>query len=228
MASAERGRSEERVRIAHGMHDSLGHHLSLAALQAGALEMAPGLDDAHRAAAQDLRGAIAKASDRLEEIIGILDADADPSPTSPVNESIDDLIARARSAGMDVHLHTRGRPAALPPLIDRAAHRVVQEALTNAAKHAPGAAVSLDLEYRAGEIAISVRNDRSPGSVDSTRPSSSGRGLIGLHERVRLAGGTFRVGAGEEGRFSVEARLPMDAEPSGTGRSTASTSGRFV
>ncbi|MFE0047687.1 sensor histidine kinase [Streptomyces albireticuli] len=209
---ADRARLRERARIAQDMHDSLGHELSLIALRAGALQVAPGLAPEHRAAAAELRGAAADATDRLREIIGIL---RDPSPPSltPADETITALVARAAASGLRVRLCApREEAEGAPSMAARAAYRVVQEALTNAAKHAPGAEVTVDVEERPGETAVTVVNGPAPGegpdrALDPAPASHGGTGLLGLRERVALAGGDFTAGP-YEGGFRVRARLP--------------------
>ncbi|MGW2596239.1 sensor histidine kinase [Streptomyces klenkii] len=213
---ADRARLRERARIAQDMHDSLGHELSLIALRAGALQVAPGLDAAHRAAAADLRGAAAAATDRLRDIIGVLRDAAPPAPAplAPPDDSLPALVDRAAASGLPVRARLP-REAALPPLVERAAYRVVQEALTNAAKHAPGAEVSVTVVTGARETLVTVVSGPSPeGGAPSASVSGGGTGLLGLRERVALAGGEFTAGAdGDGGGFRVRARLPHEPGP---------------
>ncbi|MFH8570907.1 sensor histidine kinase [Streptomyces sp. NPDC017993] len=217
-AVADRTRLRERARIAGDMHDSLGHDLALIALRAGALEVDPHLDEDRRAAAGELRAAAGTATERLREIIGVLRTDDEAPPRTPSGESVPALVEDARSAGMTVTLEQvpeagRERPggdagdAGLPAMTGRALHRVVQESLTNAAKHAPGAALRVRLVRAAGHIELSVVNGPRP---DGPAPEaiSGGSGLVGLDERVRLAGGILRTGPTPEGGFAVSARLP--------------------
>ncbi|WP_422772253.1 sensor histidine kinase [Plantactinospora sp. WMMC1484] len=240
-------RLRERARIAEDMHDSLGHELSLLALRAGALELAPGLDERTRAVAGGLRAGAATATGQLREIIDVLRDDPvtgelgvdpvsgdlwrGPGPTHRRgSESVAELVDRARAAGMPVELHPTGAgPHAtgagpqkagagpqkagcagqLPPLVERVAYRVVQESLTNANKHAPGARVIVRLSpQHDGTLLVSVWN-ALPGGADRTAPGTpgGGRGLVGLHEGVRLAGGTLQTGE-RDGGFEVVARLP--------------------
>ncbi|MFF3291540.1 sensor histidine kinase [Streptomyces sp. NPDC003023] len=203
-AVADRERLRERSRIAGDMHDSLGHDLSLIAVRAAALEVDPGLDGRHRAAAGELRQAAADATARLRDIIGVLRENGG-APTSPADETVTALVERTRGSGMTVELAEQGTPAALLPMTDRAVHRVVQESLTNAAKHAPGAAVRVHLSYGADDVTVRVTNS-TPVSAPSL--ASGGTGLVGLDERVRLAGGTLTHGPDGSG-FAVTARLPL-------------------
>src|SRR3954471_20518274 len=120
-------RLRERSRIAEDMRDSVGHELSLIALRAAALEVDDDLPERHRAAATELRQAAATATERLGEIIGVLRDGGSAAPTLPAHE----LVDRAAASGLEVRLVQEGR-AELSPMVDRAVHRVVQEALTNA------------------------------------------------------------------------------------------------
>lgn len=230
----------ERARIAEDMHDALGHDLSLIALRAGALQVAPGLPDAHRAAVADLRAEAAAATERLHRIIGVLREPAGrPEPLVPVGDTLRALVDRAASSGLRARLVTgagtgagggagtgSGREdvvpdGALPPAVDRAAYRVVQEALTNAARHAPGAEVTVAVECtEPGAVRVSVVNGppaqppaASAWSAASaaTAVARTGTGLSALRERVRLAGGGLRAVPREDGGFAVTAWFPSDA-----------------
>ncbi|NKZ08709.1 histidine kinase [Actinomadura latina] len=212
---AERERLRERARIAQDMHDSLGHELALIAVRAGALQVAQGLDDRYRAAAAELRTGAADATDRLREIIGVLREDAgedtgeDPAaPVRPTRETIPDLVDRARASGVPVHL--TGTLPDLAPMAALTAHRVVQEAITNAAKHAPGAAVTVTLTGPGdGTGTVTVANDPPPGHPPPL--PAGGRGLTGLTERVRLLGGTLHAAPAPGGGFTVTADIPNTA-----------------
>ncbi|WP_410090492.1 sensor histidine kinase [Streptomyces sp. OR43] len=204
---AEQARSRERARIAQDMHDVLGHELSLIALSAGALKLAPGLDEVHRAAAGDIRARAAASVERLGEVIGLLREEADDGPPGPPGTGIPRLVAEAAAAGLPVALHTEGDAATMPPPAARAAHRVVQESLTNAAKHAPRARVDVRLVHGGGVTTVRVENGPATGPTGRTDAPGTGLGLIGLAERVRLAGGTFTHGPYDDG-FVVIARLP--------------------
>ncbi|MEU9090395.1 histidine kinase [Streptomyces sp. NPDC048428] len=204
---AEQARSRERARIAQDMHDVLGHELSLIALSAGALKLAPGLDEGHRAAAGEIRARAAASVERLGEVIGLLSGEADDGPPGPPGTGISRLVAEAAAAGLPVALHTEGDAAAMPPPTARAAHRVVQEALTNAAKHAPRARVDVRLVHGGGVTTVRVENGPAPEPTGPPDAPGTGLGLIGLDERVRLAGGTFTHGPYADG-FAVIARLP--------------------
>jgi signal transduction histidine kinase len=204
--AAERIRLRERARIAQEMHDSLGHELSLIALRAAALELAGDLPERHRAAAGELRGSVAAATERLHEIIGVLREEGGAASTRPAGESVAELVDRAREAGMVVRVE--GDPLDLPMPAGHAAHRVVREALTNAARYAPGAPVTVTLARRDGGVEVGVVNAPPPAGP-LPGPPSSGSGLLALRERVRLAGGALRAGPGADGGFAILATLPL-------------------
>ncbi|GHC71275.1 histidine kinase [Streptomyces cinnamoneus] len=206
---AEQARLRERARIAQDMHDALGHDLSLIALSAGALKLAPGLADAHRAAAEDVRARAATAVERLGEVIGILREETQEAPAGPADFSIARLVEGANASGLETALHTDGEAGEVPAVVERAAHRVVQEALTNVAKHAPGAGARVHVAHTATETVVTVENAPPPaGPVPAGPLPGGGRGLVGLDERVRLAGGTFSHAPRADGGFTVTARLP--------------------
>ncbi|WP_079049404.1 sensor histidine kinase [Streptomyces torulosus] len=205
---AEQARLRERARIAQDMHDVLGHDLSLIALSAGALKLAPGLEEHHRRAAGDIRAKAAGAVERLGEVIGVLREETGDVPTDPNGSSLAGLIEEASVAGLAVKLYTDGTADDLPPVAERAIHRVVQEALTNVAKHAPGATVTVQVTHTATESRVVVENGPSSSAANlQPRPRSGGRGLIGLEERVRLAGGSVDHGP-RDGGFAVAAWIP--------------------
>jgi signal transduction histidine kinase len=205
LSAEAQARLRERARIARDMHDSLGHDLALIAVRAAGLELAAGLDQAHVRAAGELRLAAADATERLRQIIGLLREDSDVAPLSPVDEDVAELVRRARDSGMPITLDLA--PGPVPGL----AHAVVQEGLTNAAKHAPGAAVAV----RVAPDRVTVRNNR-PRARPTALPG--GLGLAGLSERVRLAGGTLSAGPAGDG-FELDVTIPHegDEDPRGSG-----------
>ncbi|MFF7452667.1 sensor histidine kinase [Kitasatospora sp. NPDC008115] len=211
---AEQARLRERARIAQDMHDALGHDLSLIALRAGALKLAPDLAPPHREAAREIRAGAAAAVERLGEVIGVLRDETDAHATrGPADAGVPQLVAEAAAAGLDVRLTVTGGPDGLPRATEHAAYRVVQEALTNAAKHAPGAPVTVRVAYSPDGARVTVVN--GPPLGGSPGPVTGGRGLIGLAERVRLAGGAFRHGPRDDGGFEVRADLPRTGAPAG-------------
>ncbi|GAA3409040.1 histidine kinase [Streptosporangium vulgare] len=207
-AVADRARIRERARIAGDMHDSLGHDLTLIAVRAGALELDPGLDARQQAAVGELREAAGAATERLREIIGVLRTDDERPPRVPSAENAEALVERVRDSGVTVTSERLDDTDDLPPMVGLAVHRVLQEALTNAAKHAPGTAVHVRLVRDGAILGLSVVND--PATVAPLPGvASGGSGLVGLDERVRLAGGTLRTGSTPEGGFEVVAELPI-------------------
>ncbi|MEV6365266.1 histidine kinase [Micromonospora musae] len=232
--AAERIRLRERARIAQEMHDSLGHDLSLIALRAAALEVATDLDDRYRSAAGELRASVATATERLHEIIGLLREEE--AGLRPADESVAELVDGAREAGIEVRLEAGLDAGELPTVVGHAAHRVVREALTNAARYAPGAPVTVRLAEVGDRLEVSVVN-AAPPAGPLPGPPSHGSGLLALAERVRLAGGALDAGPRDGGGFAVRAWLPLRA---GDGRrpgradgpvdepAAASPSGRLV
>ncbi|WP_328993868.1 histidine kinase [Kribbella sp. NBC_01245] len=207
----DEARLRERSRIAEDMHDSVGHELSLIALRAGALEVDGELPERYRTAAAELRQAAGTATERLGEIIGVLREPDEAAPTTPADESIAELVERAAASGLPVRLIEEGRVEP-SPMLDRAAHRVVQEGLTNAAKHAPGAAVTVTAAADGGDFVLRIVNG-PPTRPVGDGAVSGGHGLVGLAERVRLVGGTLRTGRTADGGFEVVARMPLTGGP---------------
>ncbi|SCG49539.1 Signal transduction histidine kinase [Micromonospora siamensis] len=206
---AERVRLRERARIAQDMHDTLGHELSLIALRAAALELADDLHPRHRAAAGELRASVAGATERLHRIIGVLREAADPVATRPAGADLAELVDGAREAGMAVTLRVAPDAAGLPAVTGQTVGRVVREALTNAARYAPGAAVTVAVD--GGPDGFRVRVDNAaPPDGPLPGPPSHGSGLVALAERVRLTGGAFTAGPTDVGGFVVDAHLPAE------------------
>ncbi|MER6115339.1 histidine kinase [Streptomyces sp. NPDC001743] len=161
---ADQARLRERARIAQDMHDVLGHDLSLIALSAGALKLAPGLEEHHRNAAGDIRARAAAAVERLGEVIGVLREETGTTPMDSNDSSLATLTSEASAAGLKVELRIDGEADDPPPVVGQTAHRVVQEALTNVAKHASGAAVTVHVTHTADPrdyARLRVGQDRS-------------------------------------------------------------------
>lgn len=214
---ADRARLRERARIAQDMHDSLGHELSLIAVRAGALQVAADLPERHRGAVADLRVAASDATDRLHEIIGLLREEGDEAaPLAPVGESVRALVERAAESGLAVRYVSGGEGERTEltgtwAADERVPYRVVQEALTNAAKHAPGAPVTV--ERSAAAVVVTNGAPAEPGSGSgSGSGSGAGSGLLALRASVEDLGGTLEAGPHGDG-FRVVARLPADGAP---------------
>jgi signal transduction histidine kinase len=209
----EQARHQERARIAREMHDVLAHRISLLSVHAGALEFRPDAPPAEIAqAAGVIRASAHQALQDLREVIGVLRDDAgDGAPERP-QPSLTDLpalIDESRRAGMAVNWENKIHDVTVVPAnIGRSAYRTVQESLTNARKHAPGAAVRVMVDGAAGSgLTVEVRN---PLVKAAPEIPGAGAGLIGLTERAMLAGGRFEHGR-TEGDFRVRAWLPWPA-----------------
>ena len=224
---AEQAQQRARDEIAREMHDVLGHRLSLLSVHAGALEFRPDAPAEEVArAAKVIRENAHQALQDLREVIGVLRAPVGELP-QPTLADVQQLVAESGRAGMRVTLREETSGPA-PDLTGRTAYRVVQEALTNARKHAPGAEVRVHLAGSAGTgLRVEVRNDAPPpaagltaGPVPDTglaRPSGpapdpgAGQGLAGLAERVALASGRLEHGPTAEGGWCLSAWLPWPA-----------------
>jgi signal transduction histidine kinase len=210
-------RAAERARIAREMHDVLAHRLSLLATYAGALEYRPDAPPEQLArAAGVVRAGVHQALDELRDVIGVLRDDelTDAQRPQPGLADLTALVGESRDAGTCVDVVERiTRPEDLPGTVGRTVYRVVQEGLTNARKHAPGQPVRVLLDGRPGDrLLVELTNpiDAAEVGVDG---SGSGTGLIGLTERVRLAGGELDQAVSADGEFRLRARLPWpDAE----------------
>lgn len=211
---AERARLTERADIAADMHDSLGHVLSLVALRAGALELSPTLAERDREDLAELRATVADAVDQLRETVTVLREKPQADPLRPATDTVEELLGRAVASGVPVRWEREGPAPALSPLIERGVYRVVQEALTNATKHAPGSPVRVSIAHDADRDRTHVRIVDAgplPGGVPGEQ--AGGHGLAGLRERVTVLGGTLHTGPYEEGGFQVSATLPHRATP---------------
>lgn len=188
-------RAAERARIAREIHDAVGHHATLIAVESAALA-ATAADPAVRETALRLRALAKESLSEMRAALGLLNSDTS-YPT------VQELVDRARVAGVSVTLSETG-DAPLSPAVSRALFRVVQEALTNVTKHAPGATVTVTVD-RSSPVRVSVVN--GPGNLPA-QDEGGGAGLHGLSERVRLAGGTLTTSYRADGGFSVSAVLP--------------------
>jgi len=212
----EQIRHAERERIAREMHDVLAHRISLLSLHAGALEFNPDAspEEVARAAAV-IRASAHQALEDLRTVIGFLRDGGDgetPQRPQPTLSALPALLEESRAAGMHLRADVRvGDLAAVPEAVGRQALRIVQEALTNARKHAPSAEVVLIVDGAPGEgLSIDVSN---PVPVMAAVPGipGSGTGLVGLAERASLSGGRLEHGLDERGEFRLRAWLPWPA-----------------
>ncbi|MFD4637341.1 sensor histidine kinase [Lentzea sp. NPDC058436] len=207
-ARAAQARAQERNRIAREMHDVLAHRMSLVAMQAGVLEHRHDLTaEDNRLLVQGIAEGSRQALEELRDVLGVLRGDPDrPEPPQPSLDHVPALITDSRGSGLDVTLTdtTTGRPS---DAIGRTGYRIVQEGLTNAAKHAPGSQVRVTLTGTAGnDLHVEVRN--SPATAPGNRTPTSGFGLLGLKERVALAGGALDHDPTPGGGYRLTARLP--------------------
>ncbi len=210
-ARAETARAEERARIAREIHDAVGHHATLIAVESAAMA-ATATDPAVRESATRLRSLAKEALTEMRAALGLL---ADPATRSTGLDALPELVARARESGMNVDLHSElGSDGDRAARVGRAAYRVVQEALTNASKHAPGARVRVRLAETPDELRISVVNAPEPGPVapliePGGDGSGGGSGLAGLSERVHMVGGRLEAEPTADGGFAVHVSLPL-------------------
>ncbi|MFD6227443.1 sensor histidine kinase [Streptomyces sp. NPDC060232] len=226
---AEWARTEERTRIAREMHDVVAHRVSLMVVHAAALEAVAAKDPARAAKNAALVGDMGRqALTELREMLGVLRAAPKPaaavaaavatagpvalaggSDEGPSLAELEALIGQSRAAGMAVEMVVQGACAVYAAEVEQTAYRVVQEALTNCHKHAPGARVVVRLAHREGEVAMQVENGPSEGAADGVGLPSGGNGLVGMRERVLGLGGVFVSGPTEAGGFRVSAVLPV-------------------
>ncbi|WP_020660723.1 sensor histidine kinase [Amycolatopsis benzoatilytica] len=208
---AEQARAAERRRLASEMHDVVTHRLSLMVLHAGALGVTSA-DPGVKTAAEDIRREGAQALDELRDLVGVLRNGAGIEPPvadPPLPGDVADLVAESVAVGIATELSVAGERDSVSPTVARTAYRVVQEALTNIRKHAPGCSAAVSLRYHSGGLDVAVANTRATRPPDpALAGSGSGAGLSGLRQRVELVGGTFEAGAAVGGGFRVGAILP--------------------
>ncbi len=237
-AAADRAAAAERLRIARELHDVVAHHVSLMAVQAEAVgALLPARPDA-AAASADLIGSTARsAMTELRRLLGVLRFKENPEPERerltpvPSMSDLGQLVDTARESGLSVSCAVSGPVAALPPGVDLAAYRILQEALTNVVRHAPGSAAAVRVGYAPDGLTVEVGNTapaaggrpgrapsspapwpagrRPPGLAGPFSPVGPGYGLAGIAERVASCGGSLALGPAGDGGFTVTARLPL-------------------
>ena len=200
----------ERARIARELHDVVAHHISMISVQAETARLTtPGMpvEGANRLAA--IGDTARTALTEMRRLLGVLREDSGTVPTrrpQPSLQQLNELIDDARdSAGASTRLIVHGAVVPLDPGVELTAYRIVQEALTNARRHAPGAAVDVELDYTVDALRLRIR-DNGPGPQGGT---GTGHGVLGMRERVSMAGGTLWTGPAPVGGFLVEAVLPI-------------------
>ena len=206
---ARRAVAEERARIARELHDVVTHSISVVAVQSQAVRRR--LDPAQRREIDDLRVVEATARQAMAEmrrLFGVLRAEGERPSLSPQPglDQLDRLVEENRAAGVPVSVEVAGEPVPLSPGLGLAAYRIVQEALTNVRKHAPGGRVTVRLRYGDHELDLDVEDT---GGTAGDATDGSGYGLVGMRERVALYGGTFDAAARPGGGFVVRACLPF-------------------
>lgn len=200
--------AEERARIARELHDVVSHSISVITVQTQAARLRLGGDHPEAQSLAAIEGTARQAMAEMRRLLGVLRATGDPLELAPQPglEQVGRLVSDVRSTGLDVELVVRGAPVPLPPGLDLAAYRVVQEGLTNACKHAPSARVRVLLDYSPSAIVVTVEDD---GAGSRASGGIAGHGLVGMRERVQLYTGTLEAEPRPAGGFVVRAELPL-------------------
>ncbi len=204
--------SEERLRIARELHDVLGHHLSLISVQAGVgLHLMDSRPEQAREALTAIRSASAEALREVRSVLGVLRPDEEAAPRQPA-PGLDRLTNLTAAAGLAVRTTVVGEPRTVPAEVDRAAYRIVQEALTNVRRHAgAGASAHVTVAYGAGILRVTVDDDGvSPKVTPADEGSADGSGITGMRARAETLGGTLTAAPRQGGGFRVEAALPTE------------------
>ena len=199
--------AEERTRIARELHDVVAHAISVIVVQArGGRRLLEAEPDEARSAFDTIESTGQRALDEMRRLLGMLRADDEELALAPQPSlaRLDTLVADVERAGLPVELTVEGEPAELPPGIDLSAYRIVQEALTNALKHAGPARARVLVRYGPGEVELEVADDGAGGG----NGAGGGHGLIGIQERVAMLGGDVEAGRRPDGGYAVRARLP--------------------
>jgi signal transduction histidine kinase len=199
---------DERARIARELHDAIAHNVSMMVIQAGAERR---VLDGERGPTRDVLETIERigrgALTEMRRLVGMLRSDAgDPLTPQPGLNDLPTLVTQVREAGLPVELHVDGEPRELPVGIELSAYRIVQEALTNALKHAGEAHASVRVHYGADSLELEIVDD---GGGAAALVSSGGHGLVGMRERVALYGGRLDAGRRPSGGFAVRVLLPI-------------------
>jgi signal transduction histidine kinase len=209
----------ERALIARELHDVVAHHISMIAVQAETARLAtPGMPAAGAQRLQEIGDTARAGLTEMRRLLGVLREDAQAAEPAlghverrpqPGLQQLNELLDEARQAsGTGLRLIVSGSPAPLDPGVELAAYRIIQEGLTNARRHAPGAAVDVELRFTDAALRLRIR-DNGPGPCAEP---GTGHGLTGMRERAAAAGGELRTGAAPGGGFLIEATLPAKAE----------------
>jgi signal transduction histidine kinase len=205
---------EERTRIARELHDVIAHSVSLMVVQAGAERRLLESDQQRTSDVfETIEDAGREALGELRRLLGILRARSEPSQLTPQPglAGVPELVDESRRAGQVIDFEEAGEPVTLPTGLDLAAYRILQEALTNARKHTPGAPTAVSLRWSDATLEIEVVNAKDSGNGDGS-DNGTGHGLIGMRERAALYGGRVDVGR-TSGGFRVHALLPIERVP---------------
>jgi signal transduction histidine kinase len=216
MREAERARrqeeiargGQERLRIARELHDVLAHNVSLINVQAGtALHLLDQQPERARPALEAIKDASSETLREVRSVLGILRGPGEEAPLSPTagTAGVEELISRTAAAGIAVASEVRGEPRPLPASVDLAVYRILQEALTNVARHAQPATATVRLIFAEDEVTLEVEDD---GAGNGALPPA-GNGIAGMRERVASLGGDFSAGPRGDSGFRVAARLPL-------------------
>jgi signal transduction histidine kinase len=209
---ARRRASEERLAMAGDLHDVIGHNISLINIQAGVgLDLVDTQPDQARAALQAIRTVSKEALDELRAMLGALRQPGEEAPRAPTPglAQLDDLVERTRAAGVPVTTEIVGEQRSLPAAVDLAAYRIVQESLTNVARHAASAKARVRLTYRTDGVQIDVTDDGRRTPSNGSVPPGTGSGIAGMRQRAEVLGGHLDAGPGRGGGFTVTACLPV-------------------
>jgi signal transduction histidine kinase len=218
-AQAERERAaevrEERVRIAREMHDVVAHALAVITVQAGVGRCLAGKRPEEASATLGSIETIGRtAQDELRVVLGLLrDEEAGAAPLAPTPRLTDvpNLAGTVRASGVPVELRMEGTDRRLSPSLELSVYRVVQEALTNVVKHAPGARAAVELTVSSGKVRLDVRDDGGPGGGGAPRARlGTGLGIVGMRERIGAFGGWLVAGPARGGGFQVTAEVPIE------------------
>ncbi|HXP19072.1 MAG TPA: histidine kinase [Streptosporangiaceae bacterium] len=218
--------ARERAGIARELHDVVAHHVSMIAVRAATAPFAiAGLPGPGQAAFAEIAEEARTALTELRVVLGVLrspDGGSEAAP-QPRIADLDQLLSRVASAGTDAELTTAGQVRPLPGSVELCCYRIVQEALTNAGRHAPASRVRVELCYQPDALSVRIGNGPPDRGTGSGQPragehgpqAASGFGLTGLRERVAMLGGEFRAGPDGQGGFLVSAMLPALTAPGG-------------
>ncbi len=210
-----RHQSEERLRIARDLHDVIGHNISLINVQASmGLDLMDSQPEQARAALSAIKAASREALEELRTTLTTLRRDDDVAPRSPAPglDRIPELIELTRAAGLSVEVEVAGTAPPLPAAVHLAAYRIIQESLTNVARHAGQARVTVRVTYGDADVHIEIDDNGSAPSVGAAA-IGTGSGIIGMRERATALGGDLSAGFRRGGGFRISARLPVRSSP---------------